>query len=73
MVEVLTSYSHSAQAADLRFCHTVALTNPCMCPRPSVKRPEACATASMSATIDDLIIVYREAATFFFLAAAATA
>jgi hypothetical protein len=28
MVEVLTAYSHSAQATDLRLCHTVALTNP---------------------------------------------
>ena len=25
-VEVLAAYSHSAQAADLRICHTVALT-----------------------------------------------
>jgi hypothetical protein len=27
-VEVLTAYSHSVQAADLRLCYTVALTNP---------------------------------------------
>jgi len=27
MVEVLAAYSHSAQAADLLFCHTVALTS----------------------------------------------
>jgi hypothetical protein len=26
MVELLAAYSHSAQAADLRLCHTVALT-----------------------------------------------
>jgi hypothetical protein len=26
--EVLTAYSHSAQAADLRLCHTTALTSP---------------------------------------------
>jgi hypothetical protein len=31
VVEVLAVYSHSAQAADLRLCHTVALTSP-VCP-----------------------------------------
>lgn len=30
-VEVLTSYSHPTQTADLRLCHTAALTNP-VCP-----------------------------------------
>jgi hypothetical protein len=28
MVEVLATYSHSMQAADLRLCTTMALTNP---------------------------------------------
>jgi glyoxylase-like metal-dependent hydrolase (beta-lactamase superfamily II) len=32
-VEVLAAYSHSAQAADLGLCHTVALTNPMCVPK----------------------------------------
>jgi hypothetical protein len=28
MVELLTAYSHSTQAADLQLCHTVAYTSP---------------------------------------------
>jgi hypothetical protein len=36
MVELLTAYSHSTQAADLRLCYTVALTNP-VC-RPETER-----------------------------------
>jgi hypothetical protein len=50
MVELLTAYSHSTQAADLRLCYTVALTNP-VC-RPETEREAsggACATAWMSA------------------------
>ncbi|MGH3799922.1 MAG: hypothetical protein ACRDTD_07300 [Pseudonocardiaceae bacterium] len=39
LVEILTTYSHSTQAADLRLCHTEALTSPVCAPRPSAKRP----------------------------------
>jgi hypothetical protein len=32
MVELLTAYSHTTQAADLRGCHTAVLTSPpCGC------------------------------------------
>jgi hypothetical protein len=31
LVEVLATYSHSAQAAILQLCHTEALANLCMC------------------------------------------
>jgi hypothetical protein len=38
MVELLAAYSHSAQAADLRICHTMALTSPVRATRPNTKR-----------------------------------
>jgi hypothetical protein len=38
-VEVLATYSHSTQAADLQLCHTAAVTNPARAPKPSAKRP----------------------------------
>jgi hypothetical protein len=38
-VEVLAAYSHSAQAADLLPCHTVALASPVRAARPSAQRP----------------------------------
>src|SRR5947199_5395812 len=38
-VELLTAYSHTAQAADLGHCHTLALTSPVRAARPSTKRP----------------------------------
>ncbi|MGH3981488.1 MAG: type II toxin-antitoxin system YoeB family toxin [Pseudonocardiaceae bacterium] len=37
-VELLTAYSHTVPAADLRLCHTVALTSP-VCPETEAKRP----------------------------------
>ena len=33
-VELLTTYSHSTQAADLGHCHTMALTSPVCTPEP---------------------------------------
>jgi hypothetical protein len=41
MVEVLAAYSHSAQAADLRLCYTMALINPVRAPKPSTKPARA--------------------------------
>ena len=38
-MEVLTLYSHSTQAADLRLCHTLALTSPVRAPETEPKRP----------------------------------
>ncbi|MCW2571480.1 MAG: recombinase family protein, partial [Frankiales bacterium] len=49
-VEVLAAYSHSIQAADLRLCHTVALTSPARTPGPTATRHGACAIASPNAT-----------------------
>ncbi|MBV8993430.1 MAG: hypothetical protein JO287_06945 [Pseudonocardiales bacterium] len=39
MVELLTAYSHSVQAADLLLCHAVALASPMHAPEPSTKPP----------------------------------
>ena len=43
MVELLTAYSHSAQATELRLCHIEILTNPVRAPRTSAKRPRCLA------------------------------
>src|SRR2546423_14831438 len=69
-VEVLAAYSHSAQAADLRLCHTVALTNPVGTPRPSVKRPWSLRDRLDERDIAALITAYRDGATAASLAAA---
>jgi hypothetical protein len=62
-VEVLAAYSHSAQAADLRLCHTVALTSPVCAPKPSAKRPESPRDHLDERDIADLITAYRDGAT----------
>jgi transposase len=69
-VEVLATYSHSAQAADLRLCHTVALSGPVRAPRPSAKRPWSLRDRLDERDIAELITAYREGATADSLAAA---
>jgi transposase len=69
-VEVLAAYSHSAQAADLRLCHTVALSGPARAPRPSAKRPWSLRDRLDERDIAELITAYREGATADSLAAA---
>ncbi len=67
-VELLTSYSHSAQAADLRLCHTTALTNPVRASRPSTKRPWSLRDRLDERDIAGLITTYRDGATAASLA-----
>jgi hypothetical protein len=69
-VEVLAAYSHSTPAADLRLCHTAALTNPARAPRPSAKRPWSLRDRLDERDIVNLITAYREGATATSLAAA---
>jgi hypothetical protein len=68
-VELLATYSHSAQAADLRLCHTVAPPDLCA-PRPSAKRPRSLRDHLDERDIGDLITAYREGATAASLAVA---
>jgi hypothetical protein len=70
MVEVLATYSHSAQAADLQLCRTVALASPACAPRPSAKRPWRLRERLDERDIADLIIAYRDGATAASLATA---
>jgi hypothetical protein len=69
-VEVLASYSHSAQAADLRLCYTVALTSPARTPRPTATRPWSLRDRLTERDIAELITAYRDGATAASLAAA---
>jgi hypothetical protein len=69
-VEVLAAYSHSAQAAGLRLCHTMALASPLCAPRPSAKRPWSLHNRLDECGIADLITAYREGATAASLATA---
>ena len=68
-MEVLTAYSHSAQAADLRRCHTAALTSPTRAPEPSVQRPWSLRDRLDERDIAELITAYRNGATAASLAA----
>jgi hypothetical protein len=68
-VEVLTAYSHSTQAADLRICHTAALTSPVRTPRLSTQRPWSLRERLGEREITDLITAYRDGATAASLAA----
>jgi hypothetical protein len=67
-VEVLTAYSHSTQVADLRLCHTEALSGPVRATRPSTKRPWSLRERLDERDIADLIIAYRKGATAASLA-----
>jgi hypothetical protein len=60
VVEVLAAYSHSAQAADLLLCHTVALTSP-VCPETEREASVEPAHDRLDERdITDLITAYRE-------------
>jgi hypothetical protein len=61
-VEVLAAYSHSAQAADLRLCHTVALHQPCVSRDRARSVHQACDRLH-ERDITDLITAYRDGAT----------
>ena len=67
-MEVLATYSYSAQAADLRLCHTIIRTNPVRPVRPSTQRPWSLGERLDEREITELIIAYREGATAAFLA-----
>ncbi len=69
-VELLTAYSHSAQATDLQLCHTMALISPVRAPRPSTKRPWNLRDRLHERDIAELITAYRDGATAASLAAA---
>ena len=69
-MEALATYSHSAQAADLQLCHTVALARPVCAPRPNAKRPWSLRDRLDERDIADLITAYRDGATAASLAAA---
>ena len=69
VVEVLTAYSHSTQAADLRICHTAALTSPVRTPRLSAQRPWSLHERLGEREITDLITAYRDGVTAASLAA----
>lgn len=70
MVELLTAYSHSAQAADLLLCHAMALASPLRAPTPSAKRPWSVRERLDERDIVQLITAYRNGATAASLAAA---
>lgn len=67
-MEVLTAYSHSAQAADLRRCHTAALTSPARAPEPSAQRPWSLRERLNEHNIANLITAYRDGVTAASLA-----
>ena len=69
-VEILAAYSHSAQAADLQLCHTMALTGPVRAPRPSAKPPWSLRERLDEHDIAKLITAYRDGATAASLAIA---
>jgi 2,4-dienoyl-CoA reductase-like NADH-dependent reductase (Old Yellow Enzyme family) len=67
-VELLAAYSHSVQAADLRICHTMALTRPVCAARPNTKRPWSLRERLDEREITKLITAYRNGATAASLA-----
>jgi hypothetical protein len=69
VVEVLATYSHSTQAADLRLCHIAALTNPVRTPRPTATRPRSLRDRLTEREIAELITAYRDGTTATSLAA----
>jgi hypothetical protein len=69
VVEVLAAYSHSAKAADLRLCHTAALTSPARTLRPTATRSWSLRDRLTERDIAELITAYRDGATAACLAA----
>ena len=67
---VLTAYSHSIQAADLRLCHTEVLASPVCAPRSNARRPWSLRERLDDRDIANLITAYRDGATAVSLAAA---
>ena len=67
-MEILTAYAHTARAADLRLCHTMALTNPVRTARPSMQRPWSLREHLDGHEIAELITAYRDGATAASLA-----
>jgi hypothetical protein len=57
-----TAYSHSTQAADLRHCHTVTLTNPARASEPSTQRPWSLRDRLHERDIAELTTAYRNGA-----------
>jgi 2,4-dienoyl-CoA reductase-like NADH-dependent reductase (Old Yellow Enzyme family) len=68
-VELLTAYSHSTQAVDLRFCHTMALTSAVHASGSSGQRPWSLRERLDERDITELITAYRNGATAASLAA----
>jgi hypothetical protein len=71
-VEILTTYSHTTQAADLRLCHTMALTSPVHASGSSGQRPWSLCERLDERDIAELITAYRDGATAASLALLAT-
>ncbi len=69
MVELLTAYSHTAQAADLRLCHTAALSSPVRTQRPTATRPWSLHDRLTERDTTKPITSYREGTTAASLAA----
>ena len=67
-MELLTAYSHSAQATDLQLCHAAARTSPVCAARPRTKRPWSLRDRLDESDIADLITAYRNGATAASLA-----
>jgi hypothetical protein len=67
-VETLTAYSHTVQAADLRLCHTMALTSSVRAARPHTKRPWSLRERLDERELAELITGYRNGATAASLA-----
>ena len=67
-MELLTAHSHTAQAADLGHCHTLALTSPVRAARPSTTRPWSLREHLDECDIAKLITAYRDGATAASLA-----
>jgi 2,4-dienoyl-CoA reductase-like NADH-dependent reductase (Old Yellow Enzyme family) len=67
-VEILTAYSHSARAADLRICQIMALTSPVRAAKPSTQRPWSLHQRLDEREITELITAYRDGTTAASLA-----
>ncbi|HKS51979.1 MAG TPA: hypothetical protein VJS67_08930 [Pseudonocardiaceae bacterium] len=67
-MEILTAYSHSVQAADLRICRTMARTSPVRATRPNTQRPWSLRERLDEREIAKLITAYRNGATAASLA-----
>jgi hypothetical protein len=69
-VELLTAYSHTAQAADLNISHTAALSRPARTPRPTATSPWNLRDRLTERDSAKLITAYRDGATAGSLATA---